>query len=131
VGINSFWRQNDGSEGLAKRGRSVGLHDRFTSEGRTGGPPCEVTPRRPRRGDGAAARSASRDPDLSKPNGHAYQEARLESENGQGQETLGRVIEMPGLSKTVVAEMNRCRHGHGSRHPACNNGNGSRIIHSE
>jgi len=51
-------------------------------------------------GDGGAG--IRRTPDLSKLNCQDYQELRLGTENREPPETLGRILDSPGLSKTVL-----------------------------
>jgi hypothetical protein len=57
--------------------------------------------------------------------------SRPDSEIDEASNGKAPLLTKRGLSETVVAEMNRYRHGHGSRHPACNSGNRSRITHSK
>jgi len=42
-------------------------------------------------------------------------EVRAIYENREASKCRRLILDSPDLSKTVVAEMNRCRHGHGSR----------------
>jgi len=48
-------------------------------------------------------------PDLSKPNCQDYQESRLGTENREPPETLGRILDSPGLSKTADLEKTKAR----------------------
>ena len=60
-------------------------------------------PRAPRRvGTESAARQRPASPDLSKLNLQNCQESRLGTENREPSETLGRILDSWGLSKTVV-----------------------------
>jgi hypothetical protein len=59
-------------------------------------------------------------PDLSKPNCQDYQESRLGTENREPPETLGRILDSPGLSKTVYFQI-RCvaSHSENTLHGMC------------